>query len=120
MPATARVETIDLGFRPRAWQSTCFRGMRRFSVIVLSNRDDEIIVRSTIELGHNMNLKVVAEGVETAEVLARLGEFGCDIAQGYLLSKPLPPAAFADWLAQTQWTLPRLGDPESGGSGRAG
>ncbi|MGH8354484.1 MAG: putative bifunctional diguanylate cyclase/phosphodiesterase [Pseudomonas sp.] len=75
---------------------------------LLSNRDDEIIVRSTIELGHNMDLKVVAEGVETPEVLERLREFGCDIAQGYLLSKPLPPAAFADWLARTQWALPRL------------
>ena len=80
---------------------------KSFVLDVLSNRDDEIIVRSTIELGHNMNLKVVAEGVETTEVLTRLGEFGCDIAQGYLLSKPLPPAAFADWLAQTHWALPR-------------
>ena len=86
---------------------------KSFVLDLLSNRDDEIIVRSTIELGHNMNLKVVAEGVETAEVLARLGEFGCDIAQGYLLSKPLPPAAFADWLAQTHWTLPRIEKPES-------
>jgi diguanylate cyclase (GGDEF)-like protein len=86
---------------------------KSFVLDLLSNRDDEIIVRSTIELGHNMNLKVVAEGVETAEVLARLGEFGCDIAQGYLLSKPLPPAAFAEWLGQTQWALPRTSQAES-------
>ena len=77
---------------------------------LLSNPDDDIIVRSTIELGHNMNLKIVAEGVETTAVLERLDQLGCDIAQGYLLSKPLPPAAFADWLASTQWQVPRLPD----------
>ncbi|HLA32294.1 MAG TPA: EAL domain-containing protein [Pseudomonas sp.] len=74
---------------------------------LLSNPDDDIIVRSTIELGHNMALKIVAEGVETEAVLQRLDELGCDIAQGYLLSKPLAPAAFAEWLASTHWTLPR-------------
>lgn len=74
---------------------------------LLSNPDDDIIVRSTVELGHNMGLKVVAEGVETDAVLQRLDQLGCDIAQGYLLSKPLAPAAFAEWLAKTHWGLPR-------------
>ncbi|WP_171016249.1 bifunctional diguanylate cyclase/phosphodiesterase [Pseudomonas sp. F(2018)] len=75
---------------------------------LLSNPDDDIIVRSTVELGHNMGLRVVAEGVETDAVLQRLDQLGCDIAQGYLLSKPLAPQAFAEWLAQTHWGLPRL------------
>ena len=75
---------------------------------LLSNPDDDIIVRSTVELGHNMGLKIVAEGVESEAILERLDQLGCDIAQGYLLSKPLPPAAFADWLANTQWQVPRL------------
>ncbi|MDP3845902.1 MAG: EAL domain-containing protein [Pseudomonas sp.] len=74
---------------------------------LLSNPDDEIIVRSTIELAHNMGLKVVAEGVETQAVLEQLDRLGCDIAQGYLLSKPLAPAAFAEWLAKCPWALPR-------------
>ncbi|HUE91829.1 putative bifunctional diguanylate cyclase/phosphodiesterase [Pseudomonas sp.] len=74
---------------------------------LLSNPDDDIIVRSTIELGHNMGLKIVAEGVETEAILERLDQLGCDIAQGYLLSKPLPPAAFADWLSATHWGLPQ-------------
>jgi diguanylate cyclase (GGDEF)-like protein len=74
---------------------------------LLSNPDDEIIVRSTIELAHNMGLKVVAEGVETQAVLEQLDRLGCDIAQGYLLSKPLPPAAFAEWLVNCPWQLPR-------------
>jgi diguanylate cyclase (GGDEF)-like protein len=80
---------------------------KSFVLDLLSNPDDDIIVRSTIELGHNMGLKIVAEGVETEAILERLDQLGCDIAQGYLLSKPLPPAAFADWLAATQWQLPR-------------
>ncbi|MEO4047650.1 EAL domain-containing protein [Pseudomonas sp. CAU 1711] len=75
---------------------------------LLSNPDDDIIVRSTVELGHNMGLRVVAEGVETDAILQRLDQLGCDIAQGYLLSKPLAPAAFAEWLEKTHWTLPRL------------
>jgi diguanylate cyclase (GGDEF)-like protein len=47
------------------------------------------IVRSVIELGHSLGLHVTAEGVETADVLHRLGEFGCDTAQGYLFSRPV-------------------------------
>lgn len=80
---------------------------KSFVLDLLSNPDDDIIVRSTIELGHNMALKIVAEGVETEAILERLDQLGCDIAQGYLLSKPLAPPAFAEWLAHTQWMLPR-------------
>jgi len=83
---------------------------KSFVLDLLSNPDDDIIVRSTIELGHNMGLKIVAEGVESEAVLERLDQLGCDIAQGYLLSKPLPPVAFAEWLASTQWAIPR-GEP---------
>jgi len=52
--------------------------------------DSEIIVRSTIELAHNLGLLVVAEGVEERETLDLLRELGCDIAQGYLISRPVP------------------------------
>jgi EAL domain-containing protein (putative c-di-GMP-specific phosphodiesterase class I) len=58
------------------------------------DEDDAIIVRSTIELGHNLGLIVVAEGVENQETLVRLAELGCDTAQGYHLSRPLA----AEWL----------------------
>jgi diguanylate cyclase (GGDEF)-like protein len=60
--------------------------------------DDAVIVRSTIELGHNMGLVVVAEGVETVASWDVLRSFGCDLAQGYLLSRPLPAAEFAEWV----------------------
>ena len=62
------------------------------------HKDDETIVRSTIDLGHNMGLKVVAEGVETEEMLERLRALRCDLAQGFHLSRPLPPAKLEAWL----------------------
>ncbi len=61
--------------------------------------EDNVIVRSTIELGHNMGLVVVAEGVESAEGLELLRGFGCDLAQGYFISRPLPKEALLEWLA---------------------
>jgi len=63
-----------------------------------SSEEDKAIVRSTIELGHNLGLRVVAEGVETPAQLGKLCELGCDYAQGYLLSRPLAADALASWL----------------------
>ena len=48
------------------------------------------IVRSTIQLAHDLGLRVVAEGVETSDVLGRLSSFGCDAVQGFLLGRPVP------------------------------
>ena len=56
------------------------------------------IVRSMIELGHNLSMRVVAEGIETEDVLADLGEYGCDLAQGYLLARPMTLAQLEQWL----------------------
>jgi diguanylate cyclase (GGDEF)-like protein len=56
------------------------------------------VVRSAIDMGHGLGLKVVAEGIETEQAAARLREFGCDIAQGYLYAKPMPLIAFESWL----------------------
>jgi diguanylate cyclase (GGDEF)-like protein len=60
--------------------------------------DDEVIVRSTIDLGHNLGLRIVAEGVETIEASDLLKEFGCDFVQGYYYSKPLDAEKLGDWL----------------------
>lgn len=68
-----------------------------------SNPDDEIIVRSTIELGHNMGLQVTAEGVETPRTLMLLRQLQCDVIQGYYLSRPMPAAEFGVWLAARSW-----------------
>ena len=62
--------------------------------------EDAVIVRSTIQMSHSLGLKVVAEGVEYERSLRLLERWGCDTAQGYLISRPLPAQAFAQWLKQ--------------------
>jgi diguanylate cyclase (GGDEF)-like protein len=61
--------------------------------------NDLMIVKATVELGRNLGLRVVAEGVEDAKTWQDLVDIGCDIAQGYFLSGPLPPMEMTDWLA---------------------
>lgn len=72
---------------------------KSFVMDMLDNENDEVIVRSTIDLAHNLGLKVVAEGVENVETLKRLKELGCDVLQGYYYSKPMDSEAFAQWHA---------------------
>lgn len=76
---------------------------RSFVMNLLSQPDDELIVRSTIELAHNMGLMVTAEGVETEAVLQRLGALGCDLAQGYFVAKPMSAADLAVWMDNSPW-----------------
>jgi diguanylate cyclase (GGDEF)-like protein len=73
---------------------------RSFVSPMLREESDLIIVRSTINLGHDLGLRVIAEGVEDAPTLKRLAGLGCDLAQGYHLSRPMAPDAFTDWM---QW-----------------
>jgi diguanylate cyclase (GGDEF)-like protein len=81
--------------------------------------DDDVIVRSTINLGHALNLKVVAEGVEAASSWEALGRLGCDLIQGYFVSKPLPTRQFTAWMTARSSSdrQPGIGhgDVESGG-----
>ena len=72
-----------------------------FIATMLLDEQDEVIVRSTIELGHNLGLEVVAEGVENNEILEQLRRFGCDVAQGYCISRPLAVDHFVAWLHAT-------------------
>ena len=65
---------------------------------MLIDPHDEVIVRSTIDLGHNLGLRVVAEGVETVPILERLAEFGCDVAQGYVISSPMSGTDLIAWV----------------------
>lgn len=71
---------------------------RAFITNMLGCDSDESIVRSTIELGHGLRCAVVAEGVETADQLDRLRELDCDLAQGYLVAKPLTESDFIEFL----------------------
>jgi diguanylate cyclase (GGDEF)-like protein len=71
---------------------------RSFTARLLSDQSDLIIVRSTIELGHDLGLRVTAEGVEDELTLKQLALLGCEVAQGFFISRPLAPAAFASWI----------------------
>jgi diguanylate cyclase (GGDEF)-like protein len=75
---------------------------------------DVTIVRSTIDMAHHMGLAVVAEGIETEAVSLRLRSFGCDQAQGYLYSRPLPAAEFIAWLEQHRLAVRPSPDPRHG------
>ena len=74
---------------------------RSFVSQLLFDEQDEVIVRSIIELGHNLGMQVVAEGVETDEVLNRLRGFSCDIAQGFGICRPVPVERLVAWLNTT-------------------
>jgi diguanylate cyclase (GGDEF)-like protein len=71
---------------------------RAFITNLPEERQNAAIVRSIIELAHNLALEVVAEGVETTAALRWLREEGCERAQGFYLSKPMPAAKFEAWL----------------------
>jgi diguanylate cyclase (GGDEF)-like protein len=70
---------------------------RSFVLGLQSNADDAKIVRSTIDLAHNLGLSVVAEGIENEAVFAQLAALNCDEGQGYHMSRPLPAANFVAW-----------------------
>ncbi|MGH9102018.1 MAG: putative bifunctional diguanylate cyclase/phosphodiesterase [Acidimicrobiales bacterium] len=82
---------------------------------------DAVIVRSTIDLARNLGLRVVAEGVEDRPTWERLRSMEADLAQGYLLAKPLPPARLEEWLSSYGGRLrpgrPTRGTPATAGAG---
>ena len=84
---------------------------RSFIVRAHERRDDVTIIMSTIELAHNMGLKVVAEGVETQEAWNLLRRLGCDLVQGYLVSRPLSVADTVAFLKQAKQPHRRTSPP---------
>jgi diguanylate cyclase (GGDEF)-like protein len=62
--------------------------------------DDQVIVSTTLQMGHNLGLRVVAEGVEDENSLDFLRKAGCDLAQGYHIARPMPYTAFVSWLEE--------------------
>ena len=70
---------------------------KSFVMQLVEGSDDAVIVRSTIELGHNMGLTVIAEGVENESAMALLTQYRCDLAQGYLFSPPLGADEMLAW-----------------------
>jgi EAL domain-containing protein (putative c-di-GMP-specific phosphodiesterase class I) len=70
-----------------------------FVTDMLRNKDSATIVRSTIDLAHNLDLTVIAEGVEDDDTCRRLADLGCDMAQGYCISQPIQADQFHGWRA---------------------
>ncbi len=70
------------------------------------DKDDATIVRSTIDLGHNMGLVVVAEGIENQASWDMLQSMGCDLAQGYYISRPMAADVLEHWIEQGVWKSP--------------
>jgi EAL domain-containing protein (putative c-di-GMP-specific phosphodiesterase class I) len=90
---------------------------RQFITELTTSRDDQVIVRAVIELAHGLDLKVTAEGVETAEQLGILRAMGCDLIQGYLLAHPLEAGDLVAWAIRhkRRWKLlTRPTDDEQG------
>ena len=79
---------------------------RSFVMSMQTDPADAKIVRSTIDLAHNLGLSVVAEGIDSPEAFALLRDLGCDEGQGYRLARPMPAAYFAEWARR--WQNPAL------------
>jgi diguanylate cyclase (GGDEF)-like protein len=76
---------------------------RSFIRTLASSETDQTVVRTVINLGHALGLKVVAEGIEDPVVYALLAEWGCDLAQGYFMARPLPPTELAGVAEARHW-----------------
>lgn len=83
---------------------------RSFVENMTINPQDSVIVRSTIDLAHNLGLDVVAEGVETEAQMTALSDLGCDVVQGVLIAEPMGGEKLADWMAKTPWPLEHVQD----------
>jgi EAL domain-containing protein (putative c-di-GMP-specific phosphodiesterase class I) len=75
---------------------------KSFVIDMQTSESDAAIVRSTIDLAHNLGLGVVAEGVETESVWGELIGLGCDVVQGFWLSHPLPPDELVQWVSENE------------------
>jgi diguanylate cyclase len=89
---------------------------RSFVFAIADDRRAAAIVRSTVQLAHSLGMQMVAEGVETEAALGELRRFGCDLAQGYLLSRPVPASELERWMLERHDS--RMAAPHRGGAAR--
>jgi diguanylate cyclase (GGDEF)-like protein len=82
---------------------------KSFVMDMEENDNDAVIVRSTIDLAHNLGLKVTAEGVETKGAWDALTSLGCDRSQGYFMGRPMPVEKLKEWLNESAWAKAALG-----------
>ena len=78
---------------------------KSFILDMQSSPDAETIVKSTIAMAHQLSMLVIAEGVETREIYNTLVKFGCDQAQGFYITRPLPSKEFLPWVKQSTWDI---------------
>jgi EAL domain-containing protein (putative c-di-GMP-specific phosphodiesterase class I) len=74
---------------------------RSFVMDMTTNGDNAVIVRSILDLAHSLGMEVVAEGVETSEILEALEEMGCDLIQGYHICRPVDSESYVAWYRET-------------------
>ncbi|MGZ8624269.1 MAG: EAL domain-containing protein [Actinomycetota bacterium] len=79
---------------------------RSFVMRLGTSESDAEIVRSTVELGHNLGLSIVAEGVEDEASLTFLVNAGCDVAQGFYIARPMPAGDVPAWVRGSAWPIP--------------
>lgn len=79
---------------------------RSFVMDMVSNQDDRTIVVTLLQMGHNMDLEIVAEGIEDHDTLSLLTQLGCNIAQGYYIARPMPVDDFIRWCVDNRTTYP--------------
>jgi diguanylate cyclase len=105
MGLTVSIDDFGAGFTSLAYLSELAVGelkLDRSFVNGIRSPERADLVRSTIELGHTLGFRVVAEGVEDTDTLALLGSFGCDLAQGYVISRPVPAS---ELMLETAWAI---------------
>ncbi|MEQ1803286.1 MAG: EAL domain-containing protein, partial [Gammaproteobacteria bacterium] len=94
---------------------------KSFVLNLTASQEDALIVRSTIDLAHNMGLVVCAEGVESEAAIDMLVGMQCDIGQGFCISRPVPAGAFAEWLTRHELSLsPELAERAGRPAGSGG
>jgi diguanylate cyclase len=102
MGVTLSIDDFGTGYSSLAYLSQLpvdeIKIDRSFVMNMAECDNDAVIVRSTIDLGRNLGLQVVAEGVETEQAWDQLSQLGCTLAQGYYLSRPVPAAELTQWL----------------------
>ena len=109
MGHTLSIDDFGTGYSSLAYLKTLplhqLKIDQSFVMAMERDRADLKIVRSTIDLAHNLGFSVVAEGVETAQTWAILRALKCDEAQGYFMARPMPEEEFGAWIAQ--WSQPQ-------------
>lgn len=81
---------------------------KSFVLNMLDEEGDRLLVDSIINLAHNFNISVTAEGVENEDILKKLVQMNCDYAQGYYIGKPMPSEQFKQWVRNSGWIIKPL------------